>query len=58
MAGWPKWLNAKHFAKAPQTALWKKGKQVQGHISLAAGTAIATFGANGKAAKFRPAPSS
>lgn len=38
----------KHFAKAPQTALWKKGKQVKGNISIPSGTAIATFDANGK----------
>lgn len=30
------------------TGLWKKGAQVKGHQSILAGTAIATFNANGK----------
>jgi hypothetical protein len=33
----------KHYGHLPQTALWKKGKQVFGDHMIAKGTAIATF---------------
>ena len=33
---------------APQTTLWKKGKQASGNITLQKDTAIATFDKNGK----------
>jgi hypothetical protein len=32
-----------HYAKLPQTAVWKEGSPVLGTITLAKGTAIATF---------------
>jgi hypothetical protein len=33
---------------APNTSLWKRGKKVKGELTLAKGTAIATFSAEGK----------
>lgn len=36
-----------HYAKAPQTRLWKEGKTIKGNQMLKKGTAIATF-SNGK----------
>ncbi|WP_100136606.1 BPSL0067 family protein [Snodgrassella alvi] len=38
----------KHFAKAPQTTIWKKGARVKGNNSIRPGTAIATFDSRGK----------
>jgi hypothetical protein len=35
-------------ARAPQTALWKKGAAVRGNAAIASGTAIATFNGEGK----------
>lgn len=35
-------------ARAPTTALWKKGVAVRGNLSLRKGTAIATFDAHGR----------
>ena len=32
-----------YYAKLPQTAMWKEGKTVVGTMTLAKGTAIATF---------------
>jgi len=32
-----------HYTNAPNTALWKEGKAVVGNLTLAKGTAIATF---------------
>ncbi|MFC5472465.1 BPSL0067 family protein [Paraherbaspirillum soli] len=36
-----------HYAHVPHTSSWKKGKDVLGDVSIAKGTAIATF-VNGK----------
>jgi len=36
-----------HYAKVPNTALWREGKTVKGNLLVAKGTAIATF-VNGK----------
>lgn len=33
----------KHYAKLPQTAVWKEGKPVLGDMFIAKGTAIASF---------------
>ena len=33
----------KHYASAPQTSLWKAGKEVRGNLLIKVGTAIATF---------------
>jgi hypothetical protein len=32
-----------HYAKAPMTAMWRRGAMVKGHHGLTDGTAIATF---------------
>lgn len=32
-----------HYAKLPITAAWEEGAQVLGHLTIAKGTAIATF---------------
>ncbi len=37
-----------HCASAPHTSTWRKGDPVRGNVSIQAGTAIATFDANGK----------
>jgi hypothetical protein len=36
-----------HYAKAPLTSMWREGKAVKANLSIAKGTAIATF-VNGK----------
>jgi hypothetical protein len=33
----------RHYAKLPQTAVWKEGKSVFGNMSVTKGTAIASF---------------
>jgi len=38
----------KHFCKAPQTLLWKKGVKVKNNQNIRAGTAIATFNSDKK----------
>lgn len=40
-------------AGAPVTATWKQGAAVRGNLSLAKGTAIATFDTNGKYANLK-----
>lgn len=37
-----------HCAKEQNTFFWKRGEKVRGNMSLAKGTAIATFDKNGK----------
>jgi hypothetical protein len=39
---------AQEAAGAPSTLLWKQGTLVKGQMALAKGTAIATFGPDGK----------